>query len=57
MADVRAATGFDYDQPPTVPLTPGLSNDETLLLRSTVAQEVAATYPAFARKIWNVTVK
>lgn len=54
-ANVRAATGFDFDQTATVPVTPGLSLEETALLRSSVAQKVAATYPAFARKIWEVS--
>ena len=56
-ADVRAATGFDYDLPATIPQTLGLSAAETALLRSTVAQKVAATYPAFARQIWNVAAE
>jgi glutaconate CoA-transferase, subunit B len=52
-ADVRAATGFDYEAPPTVSETPGLAAQDLSRLRSTVALKVAATYPAFARKIWG----
>jgi glutaconate CoA-transferase, subunit B len=54
VADVRAATGFDYDAPIDVPVTPGLDDAEMQLLRTTVARKVAATYPAFARKTWNI---
>ena len=53
-ADVRAATGFDYDRSVDVSTTPGLSAAETAQLRSTVARKVAATYPAFARKTWAI---
>jgi glutaconate CoA-transferase subunit B len=53
---VRAATGFDYDLPAgAVPVTPGFSIDDLKLLRTDVAHAVAATYPAFARKVWGVT--
>jgi glutaconate CoA-transferase, subunit B len=53
-SDVRAATGFDYDTPYVVPVTPGLEPHELATLRGPVARKVAATYPAFARKTWNL---
>jgi glutaconate CoA-transferase, subunit B len=53
-ADVRAATGFDYDAPARVPETPALDSTGLELLRTTVAREVAETYPAFARRVWGV---
>ena len=53
-ADVRAATGFDYDAPAQAPETP-LPDAKTLsLLRTDIARRVAETYPGFARKLWNV---
>jgi glutaconate CoA-transferase subunit B len=52
-SDVRAATGFDYDAPAEVPQTPALDAPNLKLLRTTVAREVAETYPAFARKNWG----
>ena len=53
-ADVRAATGFDYDAPAHVPVT-AMPNASTLaLLRGDIAGQVAATYPAFARKTWGI---
>jgi glutaconate CoA-transferase, subunit B len=53
--DVRAATGFDYDAPEVVPTTPPLDLETLQLLRTTVAQQVAETYPAFARRAWGLT--
>ncbi|NJO24049.1 MAG: CoA synthetase [Sphingomonadales bacterium] len=53
-ADVRAATGFDYDTPAEVPQTSALDAESLMQLRSTVAREVGETYPAFARKHWGV---
>jgi glutaconate CoA-transferase subunit B len=53
-ADVRAATGFDYDAPAEVPQTPALDATGLELLRTTVAHEVAETYPGFAKRQWGV---
>lgn len=52
--DVRTATGFDYDAPRDVPVTPALPEPALNLLRSTVATQIAETYPGFARKVWGV---
>jgi glutaconate CoA-transferase, subunit B len=53
-ADVRAATGFDYDTPDMVPATPPPDPEALRLLRTTVAREVAETYPAFSSRMWQV---
>jgi glutaconate CoA-transferase, subunit B len=53
-ADVRAATGFDYDAPALVPVTPPPDDATLIELRTTVARDIAETYPAFARKTWGV---
>ena len=53
-ADVRAATGFDYATPESVPTTPTLDEHTLALLRGTVAGQVAETYPEFAARTWNV---
>jgi len=53
-ADVRAATGFDYDEPAKVPITPGADEATLNLLRTTVAAAIAETYPGFAKKTWGV---
>jgi glutaconate CoA-transferase subunit B len=52
--DVRAATGFDYDAPERVPVTPSLEGLALDVLRTRVAREVAETYPGFARRTWGV---
>lgn len=53
-ADVRAATGFDYDEPAVVPTTPAPDAESLALLRGEVAHTIADTYPAFAAKAWGV---
>jgi glutaconate CoA-transferase, subunit B len=53
-ADVRAATGFDYDEPETVPTTRAPDAETLAMLRTTVARDVAETYPGFARKTWGI---
>lgn len=52
--DVRAATGFDYDAREAVAETAPPDATSLHLLRTTVAREVAETYPAFARRTWGV---
>ena len=52
-ADVRAATGFDYDSAGRVPVTAPLPPKALALLRSEVAGQVAETYPAFAARTWG----
>jgi glutaconate CoA-transferase, subunit B len=53
--DVRAATGFDYLEPATVPTTPELTRDVKTLLLGEVAAQIAETYPAFVAQNWPVT--
>lgn len=51
-ADVRVATGFDYDEPPSaVPNTTPLASEALELLRGRVAGEIAEIYPQFARAL------
>src|SRR5262245_41068192 len=52
--DVRAETGFDFDAPEEVPLTPPPTEEEISLLRTKVSKQVAADYPDFARKVWGL---
>lgn len=52
--DVRAETGFDFDAPSDVPLTPPPSDEELRLLRGPVARLVAADYPDFAKRVWGI---
>lgn len=53
-ADVRAATGFDYEQTTDIPITPTPDKETLALLRTDVARQVSETYPAFAAKTWGV---
>jgi glutaconate CoA-transferase subunit B len=52
--DVRAETGFDFDAPSDVPLTPRPAGEELKLLRGPVARLVAADYPDFANRVWGI---
>lgn len=47
-ADVRANTGFDYNEPADVPATPEPDAETLALLRGRVTTELAETYPQFA---------
>ena len=47
-ADIRAQTGFDYDEPASVPATPRPDTATLALLRGRIIDELAETYPAFA---------
>ena len=53
-ADVRSETGFQYDSPSHVPVTPAPTPEELALLRSSVAQRIAPDYPDFARRVWGL---
>jgi len=52
--DIRAETGFDFDSPAEVPLTPGLSEEDLRLLRGPVARAIAGDYPDFAKRVWGI---
>jgi glutaconate CoA-transferase subunit B len=53
-ADIRAQTGFDYDAPGEVPLTPPPSESDLKLLRGPVAAAIAPDYPDFAQRVWGI---
>jgi glutaconate CoA-transferase subunit B len=52
--DVRANTGFDYDEGPQTPITPAPSDEDLELLRGPVAREIAQEYPDFANRVWGI---
>ena len=52
--DIREQTGFDYDAPSQIPLTPPPTAKELDLLRGPVARAIAADYPDFARRVWGL---
>jgi glutaconate CoA-transferase subunit B len=47
-AEVRANTGFDYDEPADIPFTAEPDAETLSLLRGRVTNELAETYPQFA---------
>ena len=51
-AELREATGFDYDAGAVVE-TPPPTAAELELLRGPVARAIAADYPEFARRVWS----
>ena len=48
LEEIRDATGFAFDAPPTVPETPPPEPARLALIRGTVREQVAETYPEFA---------
>jgi glutaconate CoA-transferase, subunit B len=52
--DLRGDTGFDYDAPAQVSLTPVPSTEDLALLRGPVARAIAADYPDFAKRVWGI---
>src|SRR5208282_6702596 len=52
--EVIENTGFDFDRPAEVPVTPAPAADTLSLLRTVVAPMLAEVYPQFARKVFGV---
>jgi len=55
VAEVAANTGFEYDCPEIVQITPAPGNDTLRLLRQVVAPQLAEVYPQFAATVFGVT--
>lgn len=51
--EIVEQTGFEFDRGQDIKTTSSPSADEIALLRGTVATEIAANYPDFARRVWN----
>jgi len=54
LEEVRECTGFDFDCAASVPATAEPSPADLALLRGQVAREIAANYPAFGRRVWEL---
>jgi len=54
VTEVRDNTGFDFDLPDQVPVTPPPSPERLRLLRETIAPELAAIYPKFAERVFGI---
>jgi glutaconate CoA-transferase subunit B len=52
--EVLDNTGFDFDRPDDVPVTPAPSANTLLLMRSVVAPMVAEVYPQFAKNVFGI---
>jgi glutaconate CoA-transferase subunit B len=50
---IRAATGFAFDVPDTVPETAPPSEAERALLRGPVADRMLETYPEFCARVFG----
>ncbi len=51
--EVRDHTGFDFDIPENVAVTPAPSANELEILRADIAPEIAKTYPDFAKRVFG----
>jgi glutaconate CoA-transferase subunit B len=56
VAEVIEHTGFDFDRPTDVPVTPVPSADTLRLLRTVVAPMLAEVYPQFAKNVLDVVM-
>ena len=54
--EVDENTGFAFDRPAQVPLTPAPSAETLRLMRTTVAPMLAEVYPEFARRVFGYVV-
>jgi len=55
VAEIAEHTGFAYDRPEIVPITPHPSDETLRLLRQIVAPQLAEVYPQFAGAVFGVT--
>jgi len=55
--EVLDNTGFDFDRPELVPVTPAPSGETLRLMRSVVAPLLAEVYPRFAEKVFGVAAQ
>lgn len=53
LAEVIVNTGFEFDRPPDVPVTPAPSAETLRLMRQVVAPELSEVYPQFAAKVFG----
>ena len=53
VAEVVEHTGFEFDRPPHVPVTPAPSPETLRLLRTAVAPQLLEVYPQFAAQVFG----
>ncbi len=49
-------TGFDFDRPAEVPVTPAPSAETLRLMRTVVAPLLAEVYPQFAKNVFGAVI-
>src|SRR5438876_6284084 len=54
LAEIAEPTGSDFERPRAVPTTPAPSPETLQLLRTTVAPQLAETYPQFAQSVFGI---
>jgi glutaconate CoA-transferase, subunit B len=54
VAEVEEHTGFDFDRPADVPVTPAPSSETLRLLRTVVAPQLIEVYPQFAAEVFGL---
>ena len=52
--EVLDSTGFEFDRPAAVPVTPAPTPATLRLLRETIAPELAALYPQFGARVFGI---
>jgi glutaconate CoA-transferase, subunit B len=52
--EVLDSTGFEFDRPAAVPVTPAPAPATLRLLRETIAPELAALYPQFGARVFGI---
>ena len=51
--DIRENTGFEYDLSPELGETASPTEEEKILLKTRVAEQIGADYPDFAKRVWG----
>jgi glutaconate CoA-transferase subunit B len=54
VAEVIENTGFDFDWPAEVPITPAPTPETLHLMRNVVAPQLAEVYPQFAKSVFGI---
>ncbi|HZD25442.1 MAG TPA: CoA-transferase, partial [Alphaproteobacteria bacterium] len=54
LEEVRDNTGFDFDVPDNVPVTPEPDERTLEIVRGSVSRQIANAYPRFAAEVWGI---
>jgi len=54
LEEVQDQTGFDFEIPDLIPTTAQPTAEQLAVLRTSIAPEIAKTYPAFAERIFKI---